>query len=57
MKTIEMKGSFIVRLVKMLLGLCRFELDQVKGIMGRLAELGFKPKGSRVKAGNKKPIL
>jgi hypothetical protein len=29
-KTIETKGSFIVRLVKMFLELCRFELDRVR---------------------------
>jgi hypothetical protein len=44
-KTIETKGSFLVRLVKMLLGLCRFELDRVRGFMGSLVGSGLKPKG------------
>jgi hypothetical protein len=55
-KTIETKGSFVVRLVKMLLGFCRFESDRVRGFMGRLVGLDFKPKGFRAKAGSKKPI-
>jgi hypothetical protein len=56
-KRIETRGSFVVCLVKMLLGLCRFELDWVRGFLGRVSGSGSKPKGFRAKAVNKKPIL
>jgi hypothetical protein len=52
MKMIETKGNFVFRLVKTLLGLCRFKLDRVRRFMGRLARLGSKPKalGPRLSA-------
>jgi hypothetical protein len=56
-KTIETKGSFIIRLVKMILGLCRFELDRVRGFMGCVSGSSSKPKGFRAKAVSMKPIL
>jgi len=53
----ETKGSFVVRLVKMLLGLCLFELDRARGFMGCVSGSGSKPKGFRAKAVSKEPIL
>jgi len=53
----ETKGSFVIYWLKMFLGFSRLEMVLVRGYLGRLVGLGFKPNGFRPKIDSKKPII
>jgi hypothetical protein len=53
----ESKGSCVFFWLKKLLGFSRSVMIQVRGYLGRLAGLGFKPNGFRPRKVSKKPII
>jgi hypothetical protein len=55
--TKETKGSFVIYWLKMFLGFSRLVMVRVRGYLGRLVGLGFKPNGFRPKTVSKKAII